>query len=223
MNLKTIFKYIIKIIIFCIVVFIIVLIIKSLKPQQPNTIPQNAITMEFPLKNGRYLINFNGPSQSIFSEPIHQSQAEKYALDITKDTNIKDLISVILTHKFKNNSTFGTPIYSPCVGNIKEAKNDQVDLPIGTRDKKNASGNHVVLGCYQFDVVLAHMKQGSVAVKTGQMVKIGDLLGEIGNSGNTGAPHLHIAATKTYDKDKIMPLPIVFNGRYLLSGDVIDN
>ncbi|MCF7548109.1 M23 family metallopeptidase [Pseudonocardia sp. WMMC193] len=53
-------------------------------------------------------------------------------------------------------------------------------------------GNHVTLmiapGRY---ALYAHFKQGSVAVQTGQQVKQGDVLGHIGSSGNSTAPHLH--------------------------------
>ncbi len=36
-----------------------------------------------------------------------------------------------------------------------------------------------------------HMKTGSVAVSVGDAVKCGDLLGYVGSSGNSSAPHLH--------------------------------
>ncbi len=41
--------------------------------------------------------------------------------------------------------------------------------------------------------VYAHMQTGSVSVKTGDRVKAGDVVGRLGNSGNTTAPHLHFA------------------------------
>jgi murein DD-endopeptidase MepM/ murein hydrolase activator NlpD len=37
----------------------------------------------------------------------------------------------------------------------------------------------------------AHMEKGSIDVAQGQRVKRGDVLGKLGNSGNTSAPHLH--------------------------------
>lgn len=56
----------------------------------------------------------------------------------------------------------------------------------------NVDGNHVVLdlgdGVYAF---YAHMIKGSVVVHKGDHVKRGQLLGKLGNSGNTSAPHLH--------------------------------
>ena len=57
---------------------------------------------------------------------------------------------------------------------------------------ENVDGNHVVLdlgdGHYAF---YAHLQRGSVTVAPGDRVRRGDVLGLLGNSGNTSAPHLH--------------------------------
>lgn len=53
-------------------------------------------------------------------------------------------------------------------------------------------GNGVVLAHNGgFETQYCHLKQGSVAVKQGQQVKRGAVLGDIGLSGNTEFPHLH--------------------------------
>ncbi|HEU5032933.1 MAG TPA: M23 family metallopeptidase [Spirillospora sp.] len=53
-------------------------------------------------------------------------------------------------------------------------------------------GNSVVLdlgdGVY---AVLAHLRRGSLRVRRGDRVLAGDVIAEIGNSGNTSEPHLH--------------------------------
>jgi hypothetical protein len=53
-------------------------------------------------------------------------------------------------------------------------------------------GNSVTLdqgdGVY---AVFAHLRRGSVRVGKGDRVRAGDVLGEVGNSGNTSEPHLH--------------------------------
>jgi hypothetical protein len=53
-------------------------------------------------------------------------------------------------------------------------------------------GNHVVLDLGDgVHAVFAHLRRGSVKVRKGDRIKAGDLLGEVGNSGNSSEPHLH--------------------------------
>jgi hypothetical protein len=57
---------------------------------------------------------------------------------------------------------------------------------------ETVGGNHVILdiggGRYAF---YAHLRPGSLRVKTGDRVRRGEVLGLIGNSGNSTEPHLH--------------------------------
>ena len=41
-------------------------------------------------------------------------------------------------------------------------------------------------------VLLAHLRRGSVRVKSGDLVRKGDPLARVGNSGNSTMPHLHL-------------------------------
>jgi murein DD-endopeptidase MepM/ murein hydrolase activator NlpD len=52
-------------------------------------------------------------------------------------------------------------------------------------------GNHVILRCGDVHAGFAHLTTGSVAVKAGQQVRVGDVLGRVGHTGNSTAPHLH--------------------------------
>ena len=57
---------------------------------------------------------------------------------------------------------------------------------------EEADGNYVVIdlggGNFAF---YAHMIKGSVAVEVGDFVTRGQVIGLVGNTGNTSAPHLH--------------------------------
>jgi Peptidase family M23 len=57
---------------------------------------------------------------------------------------------------------------------------------------ETVGGNHVILdlgdGVYAF---YAHLQPGSLRVKVGDRVKTGDVVGLVGNSGNSTEPHLH--------------------------------
>ena len=82
------------------------------------------------------------------------------------------------------------------------------------------------------DVLLGHLQPGSLQVRAGATVAAGDWLGLVGNSGNTGEPHLHVHvhvhvhvhAQRPGPSSAPLggdPFPILFNGRYPVRGDRI--
>lgn len=85
-------------------------------------------------------------------------------------------------------------------------------------------GNHVVQdlggGNYAF---YAHMQTGSVKVKPGDRLSTGQVIGALGNSGNTDAPHLHFHVMSTPDPLRSDGLPFVFSSYRLdsrVTGDL---
>lgn len=91
---------------------------------------------------------------------------------------------------------WGQPILAPAEGTVMAASDGAEDIPPGPPARPgsgNPAGNHVVIdhGHGEFSL-LAHLQQGSVAVKPGEKVKAGQRLGLCGNSGNTSEPHLHL-------------------------------
>ncbi|WP_203994609.1 M23 family metallopeptidase [Sphaerisporangium rufum] len=75
------------------------------------------------------------------------------------------------------------------------------------RNLAAAAGNHVVLELSGGFVLLAHLRRGSAAVAAGDRVAPGDPLGEVGNSGNSLAPHLHVQAMTSADPFTASVLP----------------
>jgi len=68
-----------------------------------------------------------------------------------------------------------------------------------------------------FDSSASLADSRSVRVVAGQELQTGERLGEAGNSGNTGEPHLHIHAQTPGTADAPLagtPLPIRIGGRY---------
>ena len=56
----------------------------------------------------------------------------------------------------------------------------------------NITGNYIILNLGQGRFALyAHLIPGSIRVRTGDRVKAGQVLAQLGNSGNSDAPHLH--------------------------------
>jgi peptidase M23-like protein len=85
---------------------------------------------------------------------------------------------------------------------------------------EEADGNAVFLRLRDGRIVFyAHMIPGSLTVKTGDRVRRGQVLGRVGNSGNSSAPHLHL---HVMDRNAILAangLPYVFD-RYTITGRV---
>lgn len=64
----------------------------------------------------------------------------------------------------------------------------------GSDDFQSMAGNHIYLRLDETGtfLVLAHLKKGSIKVKEGQHVNEGEFLAQVGNSGSSSEPHLHI-------------------------------
>ena len=57
---------------------------------------------------------------------------------------------------------------------------------------------------------LVHLQMGSIKVSVGQSVKKGDVLGKVGHSGNSYAPHLHFQLMNSSDVATAKGIPCVF-------------
>jgi Peptidase family M23 len=73
------------------------------------------------------------------------------------------------------------------------------------------AGNHIVQDLGDGNYALyAHIKTGAVRVKPGDRLTAGQVIGLVGNSGNTDAPHLHFHVMSTPDPLRSNGLPFVF-------------
>jgi murein DD-endopeptidase MepM/ murein hydrolase activator NlpD len=87
---------------------------------------------------------------------------------------------------------FGQSIHAPGPGTVVAMDNGEPDRTPGEMPIENPLGNHVIIdhGCGEFSF-LAHLRQGSVAVRLGDQVFVGQSIAECGNSGHSSEPHLH--------------------------------
>ena len=118
---------------------------------------------------------------------------------------------------------FGAALFAPCNGRVIAAEGGMPDFEVPRQDPVNRLGNHVILRCGTAEIVLAHMRHGSVTVAPGESVEVGDRLGEVGNSGASTEPHLHIHAQRPAADGAApisgAPLGLRIDGRYLVRGD----
>jgi hypothetical protein len=99
----------------------------------------------------------------------------------------------------KNWAGYGEPVFAVAGGVVVATGDGLPDQPPGqlpdpaTITLQTVDGNHVVIDIGRgLFVFYAHLKKGSLTVKTGDRVPAGKELGRLGNSGNTSAPHLHL-------------------------------
>jgi hypothetical protein len=118
---------------------------------------------------------------------------------------------------------FGADVLAVGDGVIRDAHDgvaDRVPLaragPPASTTARGLYGNFVVLETGGAFVHYAHLQQGSVRVRVGQRVRRGDLLGRLGNSGNTTGPHLHLHVSDRATFEGADGLPYLFRDLQLL-------
>jgi hypothetical protein len=113
-------------------------------------------------------------------------------------------------------ASWSSTVRAPLDGTVIAVENDEPDsmstsllagflqaLPFALRIRRyeerheaEVLGNSVVIEDEDYLAYLVHLRQGSVTVQRGQNVKAGAPIGEVGNSGCSLRPHLHLAVAK---------------------------
>ena len=85
-------------------------------------------------------------------------------------------------------------------------------------DPAGLAGNHVITETAGTYALYAHLAPGSVAVTRGQQVRAGEVLGRVGHTGNSTAPHLHFHLMDSADPLRARGIPCAF-AAYLVERD----
>ena len=168
----------------------------------PIAIGKEAVVISSPLR-GDHWFAANGPSNTSGHRraliPIdgHAAIAQRFAIDWVK---LRDDGKTFQGDEKDNKSylAYGNEAYAVADGVVTETKDgipenvpgiDSRAVPITL---ETVGGNHVILdiggGHFAF---YAHLQPGSLHVKLGEKVRRGQVVGLVGNSGNSTEPHLH--------------------------------
>lgn len=85
-------------------------------------------------------------------------------------------------------------------------------------DIRPLAGNYVIVEGREAVAFYAHLRDGSVTVAAGQRLRAGDVLGRVGNSGNSTMPHLHFHLMDTADIRRAAGVPCRFRSFEKLVG-----
>ena len=107
---------------------------------------------------------------------------------------------------------YGKKVHAAKDGTVVSVRGDMAENVPGESTNVATPGGNVVIidhGGNQFGYY-AHLKPFTVAVKPGARVKAGDVLGEVGNSGDSSEPHLHFHVMNSADPSVADGIPVVF-------------
>ncbi|SOD67181.1 Peptidase family M23 [Streptomyces zhaozhouensis] len=132
---------------------------------------------------------------------------------------------------------FGRPVLAPVAGVVVAAHDAESDHPAHrglpsvryalTQRRRAAAGwvalagNHVLVETRGVLIALCHLRRGSVTVRRGQRVHVGDALGRCGNSGNSTEPHVHLQAVDDRDIRRATAVPLTFHGHLPRDGEIV--
>ena len=187
-------------------------------------IPAGAIDLAMPLGPGRYLVTSGGAAPVINAHmqllSIQRAQpyrGQGYALDIIGIDWVGRRTNGISPTDPTVYFIYGTPVLAPCDGTVALVTTGVADMPVPQMDRENMTGNSVMLACGANHVLLAHLAPGSIQVVQGDIVETGAQLGRVGNTGNTGEPHLHIHVQQGMPADQPVagtPQWLTLNGEF---------
>lgn len=118
----------------------------------------------------------------------HGSRGQRYAYDLVVQKGGRQSSGDRSSNK--DYHCYGLPVLAPAPGTVVRAIDGIPENRPGERGK--AGGNGVIIdhGFGEFSA-LWHMIPGSVQVKVGDKVELGQQLGRVGNSGRSTGPHIH--------------------------------
>jgi hypothetical protein len=152
--------------------------------------PVDPVAVGSPLTGEWYVVQ-GGRSELVNGHNV--AVAQDYALDLVQETDGQ-------THTgdaavLANYHAWGEPVRAPADGVIATVINTFPDQPIGSVDLQNPPGNQVVIdiGSGRF-LAFGHLQSGSIRASVGEGIQRGEVIGLVGNSGNSDEPHLHVQA-----------------------------
>jgi hypothetical protein len=139
---------------------------------------------------------------------------ERFAIDFVQ-LNADDRLFAGPIGELSSYAYFGAPIHSATAGTVVGLQDGLPEQPPGAlpagQTVQTAGGNYAVVriakGRFAF---YAHMQPGSLRVGIGDRVRTGRVLGLLGNTGNTDAPHLHFHIMDGPSPLQSNGLPFVF-------------
>lgn len=204
--------------------------------------PATAVVVEFPLR-GEW-VAVRTPAHRV---PSHGTElfGQRYAFDLVRPDQRRGLHlqpagavrSFLLGGRTRDYYGWGQPVHAACDGRVVAAVDGVPErarvqvvreaavalrATVGFDPARSGfepvAGNHVIVQGAEAFAVFAHLAPGTVSLATGQEVRVGELIGRVGHTGNSTAPHLHFQLMDASDPLRAKGVPCAFAEYLVLRG-----
>jgi len=178
----------------------------TLESDQVSLSPSCAVELAPPVESGRWFVSAGPADQSHHRRAQmesrgHMGNAQRFAIDLVKIDG-KDLpFANAHPTRASDYFVFGEDVLAVADATVVEVldglpgREDLSEDPMAghtvlTLDEMAGNQVSLDLGGGRF-ALYAHLQPGSIRVKVGQRVHVGEALGKVGNSGTAMGPHIH--------------------------------
>ncbi len=175
-----------------IVVTMVVLAFVVVGLREPGRV-EVAAPLVFPLPSGRWTVAAGGVT-ALNHHLADPSQAAGLDLVAVRRDGARG--TGVCPPDLEAYEAYGQEVVSPCGGVVVAAVDGEADQPPYRIGRGLPAGNHVRIDNGSEILLLAHLRPGSLRVSTGDEVTAGQLIGEVGSSGRSTEPHLHVHAER---------------------------
>ncbi|MEV4781929.1 M23 family metallopeptidase [Burkholderia sp. LMU1-1-1.1] len=201
---------------------------------------QPPVVLGAPLRGGLWLAD-EGPGHAqshhwggVIAQNGRLAIPQRYAIDFfgldTRGHAVSVAVEKLAESRVEDWTGWNADVLAVADGMVRDARDGVADRrPLSPQEEpkelstRGLYGNFVVLevapGVFAH---YAHLRQGSVAVKPGQRVKRGAVLGHLGLTGAAGAPHLHFHVSDKASFADSQGLPFVFDS-YTTAGHTTES
>ena len=201
----------------------------------------NAVVVAFPLR-GEGWVAVNSPADRI---PSHGTDilGQRFSYDFLMADQrtrlhyhpagwLPTFLFGVPTHECY---AWGAPVHSPFDGEVVQAVDGHPErtrihpvreallllknaLTFSPARLPSILGNHVIVRSGDVFAGFVHLAPGSVAVREGQPVRLGEVIGRVGHTGNSTTPHLHFQLMDAADPTVARGVPCAFRTYEVFQG-----
>lgn len=169
--------------------------------------------------NEEWFVFWGGTNE--FENYHYAYEQQRYAYDLVQ---VKNGATFTGTHSLNESYyAFGTDVVAPLHGTVINVVDGFKDNVPGKMEQQHPAGNYVIIEHPNKEYsMMAHLKNGSILVNVGDVVKEGQVVGRCGNSGNSSEAHIHFQVMDHPQLDQAKSIRIRFQQEYEpIQGDTV--